>query len=216
MTDGAVPDRLLRGLCLLLPSRYREDVYGDLVEEARERTRDGQDRKRVGGWILAQLLRTIPLLYINSVERAMDRMSRRFRGGGVAYGLLAFVAIFSLLDLAPQPAGTLVLTGWIVVSLVAAGIATLRRTNFLFMGTGMLVAAMELVVLGTLIVAGTISAPPRNAWLLIPTVLSILGWLALMAIDRYRLPEEYETWKRRIERTDLVDMLFLRHIPHLR
>lgn len=214
MKPPSVPERLARFLCLLVPSRYREDVYGDLVEEARARARSGWSRTAIRGWMLLQLARSIPLLNLNAVERAMDHMDRPH--GGTRYGIASGLVIFVLLWLAPQPAGTLVLVAWITIGLFAAGVATLHRTPFVFMGTGMLLGALETVVIGSLIVAGVVSAPPVEPWTLVFGVATILVFPALMWLEKRRAPEEYETWKRVARRAGVVDFLFLRHIPYMR
>lgn len=215
MSPASVPERLARILCLLLPSRYRQDIYGDLLEEARARARAGWGRTALRGWMLLQLARSIPLLNLTIMERAMEGMNRPARGG-VVYGAVVWLAIGGLLWLAPQPVGTLVLVGWIAVSLFAAGVATLYRTRFVFMGTGMLLGALEAVVVGALVTAGVVSAPPLEPWLGAVCVASILVWVALMWTEKRRAPEEYQTWKTVAEEASLVDIVFLRHIPHMR
>lgn len=217
MSRPPLPDWLIRALCRLLPSRYREEVYGDLVEEARARTRAGWGRNALRAWLLLQILRSIPILNLNALERTMDRLDQPLRSGGaIAYGIVSGLLIFGLLHLAPQPAGTLVLDAFIALSLFVAGFVTLRRTDFVFMGTGMLLGSLEAVALWVLVATGAVSAPPTEPWLLIPAVGSVVVWLGLMALEKRRAPEEYETWKRTTERATLVDILFLRHIPHMR
>lgn len=210
-------ERLVRLLSLLIPARFREEVYGDLVEEARARIRDGWSRRRARTWTLVQLLRSVPLLNLSALERTMDRLDRPIRGGGaIVFGTVHGLLIFGLLWLAPQPLGTVLLTGLIAVPLFAVGVVTLRRTNFVFMGTGMLLGAVEMVALAILVGVGMVSAPPTDVWLLIPAVASVLVWLALMGLEKRRSPEEYAAWKRVTDRATFVDILFLRHIPHLR
>lgn len=210
-------DRLIRFLSLFIPARFREEVYGDLVEEARARMRDGWSRRRARTWMLVQLLRSVPLLNLNAIERAMDRLDRPIRGGGaIVFGIVNGMVIFGLGQLAPQPLGTLLLTGLVAVALFAVGVVTLRRTNFVFMGTGMLLGAVEMVALALLVGVGAVSAPPTDVWLLVPAAASLLVWLALMGLEKRRSPEEYAAWKRVTDRATFVDILLLRHIPDLR
>lgn len=217
MSRGPAGGGVIRFLTLLIPARFREEVYGDLVEEARARIRDGWSRRRVRTWMLVQLLRSVPLLNLNALERTMDQLDRPIRGGGaVVFGIVHGLLIFTLLWLVPQPLGTLLVTGFGAVALFAVGVVTLRRTNFVFMGTGMLLGAVEMVAMALLVGVGAVSAPPTDVWLLIPAAASLLVWLALMELEKRRSPEEYAAWKRVTDRATVVDILFLRHIPHLR
>lgn len=200
---GSMSARLLLWLGeRIVPERLRDELLGDLVEEA---CRRGPVEGRL--WFLAQLALSAPALTLWRIRRASDG-----RHGAAQLGVLLALLWFAADRLLGAPAA------WVAFGLVgalyngAAAVLMWKRTPFRLLASVTALAAAESLAIAALVMA----FPPEQVFasplFWIAAGLSLAIYAGAWLWSRRSAPVAWGRWTEAAEETGIPGFLLLRHI----
>lgn len=133
------------------------------------------------------------------------------------YGLLFGVVMFLLGDVAPQPAGSLVLWGGLALHGSWGARVLWRRTRLPFATAAVLVAVLLSLTFASASLEGyTLATPPQDLrWVVTIVGLALLSPV-LLFVESKAHAAEWARWKEFMEDKTAWDILLGRHVPDLR
>lgn len=135
--------------------------------------------------------------------------------GSVLYGLFLGVGALLFMQVAPQPAGSLLWWGFFAGQLTWGAALCWRRTGLPFATAAMAIAAATAGMLVALAPVGhTFPDLPSTWWA--PVAAGLLAAPLLLMVESRVHRAKWKQWKQYMERKNAWDILVGRHIPNLR
>lgn len=135
--------------------------------------------------------------------------------GSAIYGFVGALITMLFLEVAPQPAGSMIWWGFLAAQLTWTALLCWRRTRLPFATAAMALGAAGSATLAALAAAGyALPEFPRVWWL--PFGVFVLSAPLLFHIESRVHASKWRQWRDHMELANAWDILTGRHIPHLR